>query len=227
MATLPRQCWLFVIGSSFFAAATAPGFAAWAGAGAANVLCFVGSWFFTTAAWMQLRLSDSSKRAEWSSAAVQFAGTLLFNLSTGAAVWAHAVSSERRYVWVPDATGSLAFLVSGALGMVAVTAVAGLIDLRSHDWLAGAVNLLGCIAFGVSAVAAFVRKTGVTEDEWLSNLGAFIGVLCFLVAALLELPRGAAARPVPPGSPAEEPARTPRRPPGSPRRRSTPRTTGE
>ena len=138
---------------------------------------------------MQLRLADPAARAEWYSAALQFVGTLLFNLSTGVAVWAHAVTAERRYVWVPDATGSTAFLLSGVLGMMAVSAVAGLIDLRSRDWLAGAVNLLGCVAFGVSAVAAFVRKTGVTEDEWLANVGTFLGALCFLVAALLVLPR--------------------------------------
>ncbi|ORA47361.1 hypothetical protein BST22_20580 [Mycolicibacterium chubuense] len=191
-ATLTRQCWLFAIGSSFFALATVPGFPSWAGAGAADVLCFAGSWFFTTAAWMQLRLADPDARAEWSSAALQFVGTLLFNLSTGAAVWAHAVTAERRYVWVPDATGSTAFLLSGILGMIAVSA--GLIDLRSREWLAGAVNLLGCIAFAVSAVAAFVRKTGVTEDEWLANVGTFIGALCFLVAALALLPRAAQSR---------------------------------
>ncbi len=138
---------------------------------------------------MQLALSDRSSRAEWYSAAVQFAGTLLFNLSTGAAVWAHAVKAERRYVWAPDATGSLAFLISGALGMVAVTAAAGVIELRSRDWIAAAVNLIGCVAFGVSALAAFVRVSGITADELLANLGTFIGALCFLVAALLELPR--------------------------------------
>jgi hypothetical protein len=138
---------------------------------------------------MQLALSGQSSRAEWYSAAVQFAGTLLFNLSTGAAVWAHAVMAERRFVWAPDATGSLAFLISGALGMVAVTAAAGLIKFRSRDWIAGAVNLIGCVAFGVSALAAFIRKTGVTADEWLANFGTFIGALCFLVAALLALPR--------------------------------------
>src|SRR5690606_6877359 len=110
-ASLTRQCRLFAIGSSVFAVATALGFAAWAGAGTANLLCLVGSWFFTTAAWMQLTLSDRAARFEWSAAAVQFAGTVLFNLSTGAAVWAHAVAAERRYVWVPDATGSLFFLI--------------------------------------------------------------------------------------------------------------------
>ena len=120
----------------------------------------------------------------------------MFNLSTGAAVWAHAVSAERRYVWVPDATGSLFFLISGALAMAAVAGVAGLLEIRSRDWLAGAVNLIGCVAFGVSAVAAFVRPSGVTADEVLANLGTFIGALCFLAAALIELPRrGSRSRP--------------------------------
>lgn len=73
--------------------------------------------------------------------------------------------------------------------MVAVTAAAGLMELRSRDWLAGAINLIGCVAFGVSALAAFVRKSGVTVDEWLANFGTFIGALCFLVAALMVLPR--------------------------------------
>ena len=99
------------------------------------------------------------------------------------------MTAERRYVWAPDATGSLAFLLSGALGMVAVAAGVGLFELRSRDWLAGAVNLIGCVAFGVSAVAAFVRVSGVTADELLANLGTFFGALCFLAAALMALPR--------------------------------------
>lgn len=184
-----------MIGSSFFAAATAPGFPAWAGAGAANILCFVGSWFFTTAAWMQLVLTEQTSRAsrpspaERSSATIQFAGTLLFNVSTGAAVWAHAATAEQRYVWAPDLTGSIAFLLSAVLGMFAVTATVGLIEVRSRDWLAAAVNLIGCLAFGVSAVAAFVKVSGITADERLANLGTFIGALCFLTGALVALPR--------------------------------------
>lgn len=182
-ATLTRQCWLFAIGSTFFAVATAPGFAEAAGAGASNALCFIGSWFFTTAAWMQLSLSDHG--IGWWSAASQFAGTILFNVSTGASVWAHTIHAERRDVWAPDATGSLAFLISGALGVLIV----GRWAPKSVDWQAGWINLIGCVAFGVSAAAAFVFKTGVTMDERLANLGTFIGALCFLVAALLVLPR--------------------------------------
>lgn len=182
-ATLSRQCRLFAIGSTFFAVATAPGFAALAGAGASNALCFVGSWFFTTAAWMQLALSE--RGIGWWSSASQFAGTILFNVSTGASVWAHTIHAERRDVWAPDATGSVAFLISGVLAVVA----AGWWAPRSVDWQAGWINLVGCIAFGVSAVAAFVFTSGQTANATLAGLGTCVGALCFLAAALLVLPR--------------------------------------
>jgi hypothetical protein len=193
VATLSRQCWLFAVGSTLFAIATLPGLSAIAGAGLVNLLCFVGSWFFTTAGWMQLVLSGPALRIGWLSAAAQFAGTILFNISTGASLWAHAVKPERRLVWAPDFVGSLAFLVSGALGVVAVTAVVGIFELKSRDWQAEWIYMVGCLAFGVSAVAAFVTKSGVTEDALLANVGTFVGALCFLVAALLILPRQSSA----------------------------------
>jgi hypothetical protein len=195
---LRRQCWLFATGSSLFAIGTAPGFAVVGGAGATNLLCFVGSWFFTSAALIQLLLSRPSTfrlwkarsvRAVWLSAAIQFVGTLRFNVSTGAALWAHRIPDRRHFVWWPDATGSLAFLVSGALGVMAVTLTVGLVEPKSREWLAAWINMLGSIAFGASAVGAFIRRTGVTEDAPLANLGTFLGALCFLVAALLTLPK--------------------------------------
>ncbi|MCF6386882.1 hypothetical protein L2K20_07845 [Mycobacterium sp. MBM] len=188
-ATLTRQCRLFAIGSTFFAVATVPGFAAIIGSGAADALCFIGSWFFTTAAWMQLALCEAGRGSDrglgWWSAAIQFAGTVMFNVSTGASVWAHTVHAERREVWAPDATGSVAFLISGVLAVLLV----GWWSPRSVDWQASWLNLVGCIAFGVSAVAAFVLTDGATVDEPLANLGTFVGALCFLVAALLIAPR--------------------------------------
>lgn len=186
--TLARQCLLFAIGSTLFALATVPGFAAAAGAGAANGLCFAGSFFFTSAAWVQLVRSRSGSRAEWLSAATQFMGTLLFNVSTGAAVWARAVTEQRHLVWAPDATGSMAFLVSGALGIAAVTATAGRFAPRSREWQAQWVNMVGCVAFGASALGAFITPAGVTEDALLANTGTFLGALCFLAAVLLVLP---------------------------------------
>jgi hypothetical protein len=191
VATLSRQCWLFAIGSSLFAIATIPGLTALAGAGIANLLCFIGSWFFTTAGWMQLVLARPTQRIGWLSAATQFVGTILFNISTGAALWAHAVEPERRLVWTPDALGSLAFLISGVLGVIAVTAVVGIIELKSHDWQGEWINMIGCVAFAVSALGAFVSESGATADALMANLGTFIGALCFLAAALVMLPRHA------------------------------------
>jgi hypothetical protein len=186
-----------MIGSSFFAIGTAPGFPAIASATTTNVLCFVGSWFFTGAAGIQLLLSrtrasrswaEPSARADWLSAAVQFVGALLFNVSTGAALLAHRVPAQRHFVWSPDVAGSLAFLASGTLAVVAVTIAVGIVEMESRDWQAAWVNMIGSIAFGASAIGAFVKRAGVTEDELLANMGTFFGALCFLTAALLILP---------------------------------------
>jgi hypothetical protein len=189
--TLTHQCWLFAIGSTLFAVATAPGVADAVGESAANALCFAGSWFFTTAAWIQLVRSGPEGSMGWLSAATQFGGTILFNVSTGSAVWANEVVAERRLVWAPDAVGSTAFLVSGVLAVMMV----GWWAPRSVDWQAGWINLMGCVAFGLSALAAFITKAGVTIDERVANLGTFVGALCFLLAALALLPRRRAAKP--------------------------------
>jgi hypothetical protein len=194
---LRRQCWLFMIGSTFFGVGMAPGFAHIATATTTNALCFVGSLFFTTAAAIQLLQSRTpasrswaqpSARADWLSAAIQFVGTLLFNVSTGAALLAHRVPAQRRFVWAPNAEGSVAFLVSATLAVVAVTLTVGVVEMKSRDWQAAWVNMVGSIAFGVSAAGAFVTRTGVTADALLANMGTFFGALCFLTAALLILP---------------------------------------
>ena len=197
--TLRVQCWLFAIGAALFATGTAPHFASVFGAGATNVVCFVGSWFFTSAALIQLRLSvDAFDRAGGGRAAaadrlaarVQFVGTVLFNVSTATAVWAHRVPAERRFMWTPDALGSVLFLLSSAISVAALLIWARGTATLLRDWCPAWINMAGSVAFGVSAVGAFVRRTGVTADEWLANVGTFVGALCFMLAALMALPRG-------------------------------------
>jgi hypothetical protein len=197
------QCWLFAIGSSLFALATAPGFAMVGGAGAANLLCFIGSWFFTSAALIQVLLSRRSMSRSWETrsvrveclaAVIQLVGTVRFNVSTGAALFAHGTAGRQRFVWWPDATGSVAFLVSGALGVVAVTLTVGLVALKSREWQAAWTNMIGSIAFGASAAGAFITSKGVTDDARLANMGTFIGAVCFLIAAILVMPKHLSAR---------------------------------
>lgn len=198
---LRKEAWGFVIGSVLFALAAVPGYARWVGVDADNLTYFIGSMFFTGAGYAALRLSgrpapnQESDRVEvndWWAAAIQFVGTLCFNVSTGIAMVSGLTSVEAdKWVWRPDVFGSAAFLVASALAVVATTETDKLWDPRARDWRSTWMNMVGSIAFAVSAVGAFVHPaTGQLANAVLANLGTFVGALCFLIAALLMQPLG-------------------------------------
>lgn len=193
---LRRESWGFAVGSALFFVGVIPAYAAWAGPVGTNATFFVGSLFFTAAALIQLLLSgrrapdsrtNRADRADWWAAAIQFAGTLLFNVSTAAVLV--AALADPGYVgagWRPDAWGSAAFLISSALAVLATKDRGQLWDRDARTWHGTGLNLLGSIAFGVSAVAAFVvPSTGELVSALWANLGTGIGAACFFVAALL------------------------------------------
>jgi len=197
--TLLMQSWGFVLGSFLFALGSAPVVASMLGTTAANTSFFVGSWFFTAAAFIQLMLSGAATvddkqgvgiRAEWLSAMIQFIGTLLFNVSTGAALHAHTVKGEMHLVWNPNLEGSLCFLASSALAVLLLLRAKSYWQPRSKNWLSVWLNTLGSIAFGVSAVGSFVLTDGNTLDPSLANYGTFVGALCFLLASAIFLGTG-------------------------------------
>lgn len=196
---LRRESLGFAIGSALFAVGAVPGYATTVGGEADNLTYFVGSLFFTVAAFVQLRLSgrvvptpSTSRvdRYDWWSAFVQFIGTLLFNVSTGAAlVRSLTAHEEHEFVWQPDAFGSLCFLTASALAVVATTDVDGLWDPHARNWGSTWLNAIGSVAFGVSAVGALlVPDTHRPESATAANVGTLIGALCFLTAALLMRP---------------------------------------
>lgn len=185
-----------MIGSSLFALGSFPGFASWAGSAAANLCYFIGAWGFTYAGFVQWSLSGARTmqwkgkevlRADWMSAATQSVGTILFNVSTAAALRAHALEVERLFSWSPDAAGSVAFLISGGLAMRAYRHSNRAWDPRKAGWWATQVNMVGCIAFGVSAVGAFILGSGATLDPNAANIGTFVGALCFFAASAITL----------------------------------------
>lgn len=200
LPTLTKQCWGFMIGSALFGIGSAPWLGIWMGAANANICYFIGAWFFTGAALVQLVTSGavtvpvtyapgSMVRAEWLAASTQFFGTLLFNVSTAAALTAHTTSADKHLVWSPDAGGSVAFLVSGGFVLVAYAHVHGHFwNISDVDWWSGQINLLGCIAFAVSAVGAYVLPDGGSIDNVVANTGTFIGAVCFFVSSLIVLP---------------------------------------
>lgn len=195
-----KQSWYFIIGGSLFAIGSAASIWNFAGANFANWVCFVGAWFFTTAGLFQLILSGDATtttsggtgkalRAEWLAAATQTFGTLMFNVSTTSALTAASVTSEKHFVWNPDAGGSVAFLVSAFFVYVAFYRAQGTIWAPANPgWWAAHVNMIGCIAFAFSAIGAFVQNDGSLKDSPLANWGTFIGAICFVVASAIALP---------------------------------------
>lgn len=170
----------FGIGSACFIVGPFPGFVQLVGARADATVFFVGSLFFTSAAGLELRHAtrDRPRRdATWWSAAIQFAGTLFFNVSTGAVLLSDlSAQQEDRLIWAPDVFGSACFLVSAVLGYRATTGPRAM----------AAVNLAGCVFFGFSAIASFVvPDTGSILDLAAANWNTVAGALCFLIGALM------------------------------------------
>jgi len=210
----------FVIGSGCFAISSAAGMTPGLLGGfarsatAINVVFFIGSIFFTAAAYLQFlaavnadRIATLAHRLQaqgrfrwfgwnpmaigWLSAASQLVGTLLFNLNTFDALlpgldWLQ----EDLLIWTPDALGSICFLAASALALLEYGNGRLLTwDPRDVSWWIVNLNMLGSLAFGVAAVYALVLP-GATDvlDAWLVNATTLVGALCFMVAAVLLLP---------------------------------------
>ena len=170
----------FGIGSVCFFVGPFPGFVQLVGDRADAWVFFIGSLFFTAAAALELvhATADRPDRdATWWSAAIQFAGTLFFNLSTGDVLRSDLSAPQQdRLIWAPDAFGSACFLISGVLGYRAST---------KPKTMAG-INLAGCVFFGIAAVASYVvPDTGSILDLAAANWNTALGALCFLAGAVM------------------------------------------
>lgn len=200
---------LFAIGSLCFALGSLPLFFDQVDPAVVGWTFFVGSIFFTSAAYLQLHetlrapagvLADSPRpgrlaslvgwqprRIDFWAVLVQLVGTVFFNLSTFAATRSDlTLAQERHLVWAPDVGGSICFLVASWLAYAEVNR--GILPRsdRSVGWSIAALNLAGSVAFGVAAVAArYLRSTGELANLPLVNLGTLLGAVCFLIGAVL------------------------------------------
>ncbi len=112
---------LFAGGSTCFVVASLPGFVQLVGSAVAGVVYFVGSLQFTSAAAIQWLQTIRRLGLDWWASAIQFAGTLLFNLNTYDAMQEGLdANSYDRLVWTPDVLGSICFLVASYLAYSAV-----------------------------------------------------------------------------------------------------------
>lgn len=170
---------------------------------------FIGSIFFTTAAYLALAevngtpeslepgvrrrvrlFSVRPHRIDWWAGAIQLIGTLAFNVSTWFARRADHLAKlgENDLIWWPDVVGSVCFLASAYLSWAEVCHGAGRFRFRDISWWIVMINLLGSILFGVSAVAARYTGTNKQLDPTLVNSTTFWGAVCFGVAALMLVP---------------------------------------
>ena len=201
---------LFAVGSTCFAVGAVPWYLSAVGYEADALTFFVGSLWFTSAAFLQvveaanvdfpqrerevsrsLRLFTwEPRRVDWWSTLVQFVGTLFFNATTFHALSViPSVRQLNRLVWAPDALGSICFLIASGLAWFEVCRAISCWRVRSLPWWITALNLLGSIAFGASAIASYVLPTtGVPINVALVNLGTFVGAGCFFIGAVLLLP---------------------------------------
>ena len=173
-----------MVGSACFALASIPG-AADVSTEVVGFVYFIGSIFFTAAAAEQLRTVDRNDRLDLIASAVQLAGTILFNLDTYNALDDRLSNREfDLMVWVPDALGSICFLIASAIAAYAVR------HADRHARRIGRLNLVGSVAFGISAIAAVVIPgSGVALNDAAATSWTLVGALCFLVAAYLLVPR--------------------------------------
>ncbi|MDF7801733.1 hypothetical protein P4C99_19805 [Pontiellaceae bacterium B1224] len=171
-----------------------------------NAVFFAGSIPFTTAAYLQLFQAANAGREKkgrstvrfgwkprdigWLSCAIQFAGTLLFNVNTFDAMlpnlnwWRQDI-----LIWIPDAVGSILFFISGYLAYAETCHAHWGWKPRSLSWWVTFVNLLGCAAFLVSAVFAFVpeHQPQFNAARW-GVVFTLIGAIGFFAGSVLMLP---------------------------------------
>ena len=197
---------LFALGSLLFALGAVPGYASAVGDSWDALTFFAGSLFFTSAAFLTYREAvDAAPQArvprrrfwvfqpgkiDWWATAVQFAGTLYFNVSCGVVMVTDlSAQAAHQHVWRPDAIGSVCFLVASALAWFEACHGWTAWRPRSWAWWITLINLAGSIAFGLSAVAGYIDPvTGQVHNAAGANAATLAGAVCFFVGALLLLP---------------------------------------
>jgi hypothetical protein len=211
--------WLFIIGSAHFALggllATYPHVLPKAlhAAIVTNAIFFIGSLFFTGAAYLQLlqvtnadvadltsRMRHHSKSWRWFAwrpknagylaSLIQFAGTVFFNLNTADAMLSGlGWEGEDILVWTPNMLGCICFLVASYLAYMEVSHTRWSFQPNQVSWWVAISNLLGSVAFQISALfSVTLPGPADVEAQWYASFYTLLGGIGFLVGSYLMLP---------------------------------------
>lgn len=182
--------------------------------GHANLFYFLGSLPFTTAAYLQLYQAANAKPVPgeqedqpqrtrlfgwrphdigWLSCALQFPGTVLFNVNTFDAMLPSLNWIQTNLVvWLPNFVGSVLFIVSGYLAFAEVAHRWWAVRPKNISWWVVSANLLGCVGFMISALFAFALPGH--DIPWMEDIATTFtlqGAICFWIGGLLMLPEAA------------------------------------
>ncbi len=128
------------------------------------------------------------ERVEWLSAAVLFAGTIVFGVNLlDSFLQGLTAKQVNRLIWAPDMVGCALFIVSGHLALAQICRRRICWKPRNLDWWIAALNQVGSYLFLVSALAAFVNpETSSVVNEAVANWGTFGGALCFAIGGVIQ-----------------------------------------
>ena len=163
-----------------------------------SVVYALGAVCFTTAAGVQWRSAADHhppsrlKDPDWMSAAIQFVGTLYFNVMTIRALILSIDATSVSYdaVWQPDVVGSLLFLISSWVAWHPIAREHRHHLLHGRLLLICWANMLGSVFFGISAVGAKMLPDGTLRNDGWNNWGTFLGAVGFFIAAMALRPTG-------------------------------------
>jgi hypothetical protein len=178
-----------------------------------NTVFFVGSLFFTSAAWLQLLEAINGDVADigtpagtpgrhwrwfawkphnagYSASLIQFIGTVLFNVNTADAMIAGLDwVGEDLLIWTPDVIGSVCFLIASYLALIEVSHRFWSVQPGQVSWWIVALNMLGSVAFMLAAVFTFfLPSSGEMEWAWGANFFTLLGAAGFFSASYLMIP---------------------------------------
>jgi len=194
---------LFAVGSACFVVGPIPAYAEAVGAHMTALTFFIGSVFFTTAAYLsyvQVVRESGHRWFGWAphhmgfwATSIQLVGTLYFNMTTFAGLFGVPADLADRVIWRPDAIGSVCS--SSRPRSRSPRPVTWWWSWRpgERDWHITALNLWGSVFFGLSAVGAYIQPSGSLTNVQLANAGTFLGAVCFLIASVLMMPEGRGA----------------------------------
>lgn len=174
-----------------------------------NLTFFIGSIFFTSAAYLQYLESinaditnknyfnKAKKKWVWFafphknlgflSSASQLVGTILFNINTFNPLYFNLTFLEEDlFIWVPNMIGSILFLTASFFAWLEIYKDKHLKPFRSISWWVIWINILGSVFFQLSAIKSYVcLNSGKLVGSTASLEYTLYGAVCFFIAAYL------------------------------------------